>query len=449
MPAKKRKASSNSSSTRAKKVRIGGTSDIPDQPQPSTVSPAGRPKRTSVSEPKYNFTRRRNSSGTLQNATAASAGGGGGGGIKSDEPVVKKKRGRPSKAEAAAAAPAPTQEVKSKPAKSSVKKATTSTASKSATATLSAQRHRAASRKSSARISVPPPTVPKRGRKPKVAPKAKNASSESESVDATLPHGQTLTAVNGEGNKSGDLVTLDHDIQYWLMKAEPESRIEKGHDVKFSIDDLAAKTEPEGWDGVRNPVARNNMRAMRKGDLAFFYHSNCAVPGIAGVMRIVGEHTVDESAFDPGHPYFDPKSDRAKPKWELVHVEFVKKFDNLITLKELKSFAKPGGALENMQTFRQSRLSVSAVSPEEWRFILDLAGESASLGHGDIMGGYESEVDGEGEETAATSDGDGLNGLSEGASGAETTGAIEIDILLQQAPQKSSDSETVDSAGEV
>ena len=253
----------------------------------------------------------------------------------------------------------------------------------------------------------------------------------------------------GDAKAEEDLETLDHDIQYWLMKAEPDSRIEKGHDVKFSIDDLAARTEPEGWDGklktswtlsqitaqrdilimhtgVRNPAARNNMRAMRKGDLAFFYHSNCTVPGIAGVMRIVQEHSVDESAFDPEHPYYDPKSDREKPKWELVHVEFVKKFGKLVKLRELKSFSKSGGALENMQTIKLSRLSVSAVTPQEWRFILDLAGEPATLGHGDAMGGYESDVDGEGDATATETAGGGVNGLDhldDGGVGLGITGA--------------------------
>ncbi|ETN38627.1 uncharacterized protein HMPREF1541_06664 [Cyphellophora europaea CBS 101466] len=189
--------------------------------------------------------------------------------------------------------------------------------------------------------------------------------------------------------------SVDPEIQYWLMKAEPDSRMEKGVDVKFSIDDLAAKTEPEGWDGVRNPVARNNMRAMRVNDLAFFYHSNCKKPAIVGVMRIVEEHSIDESAFDPDHPYYDPKSDRAKPKWELVKVDFVKKFENEIGLKELRTFASPGGALENMQMLKQSRLSVSSVSPAEWRFILEQLGEPIGLGQPSKSGGYEGDTDGE------------------------------------------------------
>ena len=69
--------------------------------------------------------------------------------------------------------------------------------------------------------------------------------------------------------------------------------MQKGKDVKFSIDDLKTATEPEPWDGVRNPTARNNMRLMMKGDLAFFYHSNCKVPGIVGTMEVVREHSTD------------------------------------------------------------------------------------------------------------------------------------------------------------
>ncbi|KAL4796786.1 DUF55-domain-containing protein [Aspergillus venezuelensis] len=160
---------------------------------------------------------------------------------------------------------------------------------------------------------------------------------------------------------------------FWLMKAEPESRIEKGKDVKFSIDDLRNAKEPEPWDGVRNPVARKHMTNMKKGDLAFFYHSNCKVPGIAGVMEIVQEQSTDETAFDPSHPYYDEKSKRESPKWVVVHVEFRRKFDELVTLNELKSHANGKAPLENLQMLKQTRLSVSAVSPSEWDFIMSLA----------------------------------------------------------------------------
>ena len=127
------------------------------------------------------------------------------------------------------------------------------------------------------------------------------------------------------------------------------------------------------------------MRLMMKGDMAFFYHSNCKVPGIVGTMEIVQEHSVDgeitlflghaifkvaeipgETAFDPEHPYYDEKSDRDKPKWCLVHVKFAQKFPKIITLKELQKFAKDGGVLEDMQMLKQTRLSVSKVTKKEW-----------------------------------------------------------------------------------
>lgn len=137
------------------------------------------------------------------------------------------------------------------------------------------------------------------------------------------------------------------------------------------------------------------------GDMVFFYHSNCKRPGIAGTMEIVREHSVDgkhcscpavsvprdmltlssETAFDPEHPYYDPKSTREKPKWCVVHVEFRRKFPGLVKLKELQRFAKPGGVLESMQTLKLSRLSVSKVTKKEWDFIhtlVDTNGENAA-----------------------------------------------------------------------
>ncbi|KAG5760752.1 hypothetical protein H9Q72_011137 [Fusarium xylarioides] len=172
-----------------------------------------------------------------------------------------------------------------------------------------------------------------------------------------------------------------HDGQwYWLMKAEPETRIENGVDVKFSIDDLKAKTEPEGWDGIRAYAARNNMRNMNAGDLAFFYASNCKEPGIVGIMEIVKEFSEDSKfpiPVTPCAPYYDPKSTKEKPIWDLVHVEFRKKFAVPIGLKELRGLGKPGGPLEMMQLLKQSRLSVSKVSSEEWRFLCELADSKA------------------------------------------------------------------------
>ncbi|KAG6219076.1 hypothetical protein E4U26_007411 [Claviceps purpurea] len=181
----------------------------------------------------------------------------------------------------------------------------------------------------------------------------------------------------------GDVPTVNPEAPrhegewYWLMKAEPETRLENGIDVRFSIDDLKAKTEPEGWDGIRAYPARNHMRNMNAGDKAFFYHSNCKEPGIAGIMEIVKEFSEDTSARKPGTPYYDPKSTQDNPRWSLVHVEFRTKFAVPILLKELRELGTAGGPLENMQMLKQSRLSVSRVSTEEWQTLCRIADEKA------------------------------------------------------------------------
>lgn len=147
------------------------------------------------------------------------------------------------------------------------------------------------------------------------------------------------------------------------------------------------------FSGVRNAQARNNMRAMRKGDLAFFYHSNCDVPGIVGIMRIAEEHETDKSALDPNHPYFDPKSDPAKPKWDCVKVEFVKKFENIVSLKTVKETPELAG----MQLAQKSygRLSVQRVSPSSWKHVLKMAGEPEDVGAAAEKSGYEADTNGE------------------------------------------------------
>ncbi|KAF5711425.1 Thymocyte nuclear 1 [Fusarium globosum] len=235
------------------------------------------------------------------------------------------------------------------------------------------------------------PKAPAKTEEPE-APKVKKAAKKQEPSQSGSrgvsedPDIESIPTINPDAPK--------HDGQwYWLMKAEPETRIENGVDVKFSIDDLKAKTEPEGWDGIRAYAARNNMRNMNAGDLAFFYASNCKEPGIVGIMEIVKEFSEDSkspippthvahltssgSARRPGAPYYDPKSTKEKPIWDLVHVEFRKKFAVPIGLKELRELGKPGGPLEMMQLLKQSRLSVSKVSGEEWRFLCELADKKA------------------------------------------------------------------------
>jgi predicted RNA-binding protein with PUA-like domain len=147
---------------------------------------------------------------------------------------------------------------------------------------------------------------------------------------------------------------------YWLMKSEPDA---------FSIDDLKRKGH-EAWDGVRNYQARNFMRdGMNVGDKVFFYHSNCAEPGIVGVAEVATDAYPDPSQFDPKSKYFDAASSRDKPRWVLVDVKFVKKLKRTIPLKELQS--EP--ALAEMALVRKgNRLSVMPVEAAEWKHILGM-----------------------------------------------------------------------------
>ncbi len=126
----------------------------------------------------------------------------------------------------------------------------------------------------------------------------------------------------------------------------------------------------EPWDGVRNYQARNMIRdEMKKGDLAFFYHSNCDNPGIVGMMTIASKGYPDPTAFDPQNKYFDPKSNPDKPTWYLVDVKFKRKFKILINLVELRRHEE----LSKMKLLQKgNRLSVMPVTETEWKFILNL-----------------------------------------------------------------------------
>lgn len=151
-------------------------------------------------------------------------------------------------------------------------------------------------------------------------------------------------------------------MSFWLLKSEPES---------FGIDDLAARPGGvEPWDGVRNYQARNMLRdQMRVGDQAFFYHSNCPEPGIAGLMSIVRAGYPDDAAFDPSSRYFDPSGDPVQPCWYRVDVRFERKLRRLISLAELKTYPE----LADLALLRKgNRLSVMPVSEAEWDFILSL-----------------------------------------------------------------------------
>ncbi|CAH0048185.1 unnamed protein product [Clonostachys solani] len=295
------------------------------------------------------------------------------------EPTAKRRSSR--QATAAATASASTAQHKA------------ATASAKAVPTTTAARKQEEEKKKKPASKDPAPATKPKGRvatkaKPKAKPRGvPKAEAEDEAAAADTDEAEKKPSASGRdvtpdpdpaSLPAQNPETVRHDGEwYWLMKAEPETRIEGGVDVRFSIDDLRACTKPEGWDGIRNYAARNNLRAMNAGDKAFFYHSNCKTPGIVGTMEIVREHSEDKSARRPGTPYHDPKSTRDKPRWSLVHVEFRRKFAVPIYLPELRDLGAAGGPLAQMQLIKQSRLSVSRVSGDEWRALCELADEKA------------------------------------------------------------------------
>ena len=149
-------------------------------------------------------------------------------------------------------------------------------------------------------------------------------------------------------------------MKYWLMKTEPDG---------FSIDDLR-KAVREPWSGVRNYQARNFMRQMQPGDAVLIYHSSTAVPGVAGIAEVACEAYPDPSQFNKRSPYYDAKSTREQPRWQMVDVNFVRKFGQLLPLEVLKAHADDLEGLAVLQ--RGSRLSVTPVGASHWNTILSL-----------------------------------------------------------------------------
>src|SRR5690606_14772234 len=135
-------------------------------------------------------------------------------------------------------------------------------------------------------------------------------------------------------------------MAYWLLKSEP---------YKYSWDQLV-KDKRTVWDGVRTYAARLNLKAMKKGDLAFFYHSNEGT-AIVGIVKIVKE------------AYQDPTTD--DERWVAVDVAPVKALKKPVTLAQIKAEKK----LQDMDLVRLGRLSTQKVKPEEWELILKMAGE--------------------------------------------------------------------------
>uniref|UniRef100_A0A8C6XJY3 Thymocyte nuclear protein 1 n=1 Tax=Naja naja TaxID=35670 RepID=A0A8C6XJY3_NAJNA len=159
--------------------------------------------------------------------------------------------------------------------------------------------------------------------------------------------------------KTGTSVKEDAGIEekskavytHWLMKSEPESRLQKGVDMKFGIEDLKAEPNQRAcWDGVRNYQARNFLRDMKVGEDAFFYHSNCKEPGIAGIIKIAKEAYPDHTQFEKGNPHYDASSTKEDPRWSMVDVQFVRMTHRFLPLAELKAHhqahQKSGGPLK-------------------------------------------------------------------------------------------------------
>lgn len=150
--------------------------------------------------------------------------------------------------------------------------------------------------------------------------------------------------------------------RYWLLKSEPDV---------FSFTDLqAAPQHSTCWDSVRNTGARNFLRdAMKKGDLAFYYHSNTEPSAIVGICEIVREGYPDNTAFDPRHAYYDADSVRETPTWFMVDVKAVRALERPVSLAEIKASA----ALREMALIKVNRLSVVPVSAQEWEIVLAMS----------------------------------------------------------------------------
>ena len=152
------------------------------------------------------------------------------------------------------------------------------------------------------------------------------------------------------------------EIRYWLLKSEPDV---------FSFADLqAAPKQTTCWDSVRNTGARNFLRdGMKRGDRAFYYHSNAEPSAIVGICEVVRESYPDHTAFEPAHPYYDAESVRATPTWFMVDVKAVEALARPVTLPEIKASA----TLRDMALIKVGRLSVVPVTPAEWKIVLGMS----------------------------------------------------------------------------
>lgn len=151
--------------------------------------------------------------------------------------------------------------------------------------------------------------------------------------------------------------------QWWLMKNEPED---------FSIDMLMSEPhQTRYWDGVRGGEAKNHMKKMKLGDKVFFYYSSCKVPRIVGVMTVAREAYPDYFAWDKSSKYYDPLGKEGETKWVMVDVKYERKVEREVSLAELREYEATD--LKGMPLLTRPRLSVSPVTADQARLILELA----------------------------------------------------------------------------
>ena len=153
-------------------------------------------------------------------------------------------------------------------------------------------------------------------------------------------------------------------MNYWLMKSEPNT---------YSIDDLINQpNKTDHWDGIRNYQVRNFLRDdFRQGDLAFFYHSNCKIPAIVGIVEIVSDAYPDYTAFDINSKYYSKVGNPENPVWFMVDIKFRRKLNHCISLAILKEYTSQLGSDFSLIK-KGNRLSIIPLFKKQWDFILSL-----------------------------------------------------------------------------
>lgn len=159
----------------------------------------------------------------------------------------------------------------------------------------------------------------------------------------------------------------------------------KGVDLSYPFERLASEPGRVGrYTGVRNGQAKNTLRdRMAAGDLAFFYHSSCKVPGIAGIVEITRAAIPDDDALDARHPLYDARHTRAAPRWFCCDVKEVRPLCPYLPLPLLRAHA---AALGDMTLLRQPRLSVQPVTAAQWAAVLSIEAAAAGAAAGGAAG---------------------------------------------------------------